>query len=525
MLGIMIDCSRNSVMNVQAVKGFVDMMVQMGYDTLMLYTEDTFEVNNEPYFGHMRGRYTKEELKELDAYCSAKGIELVSCIQTLAHLNSIFRWTKVYGRINDCDDILLVDVDRTYELIDHMFATISECFSSKLIHIGMDEAYKVGLGKHLDRFGYEERFDLINRHLHKVCDLADKYGMKPMIWSDMFCKLALNSGDYYGEASLEEIRKRANLPENICLMYWDYYSSDVSRYERMIQTNKAFDRHVMFAGGAWTWKGFAPDNGLSIMNTKAAVEACRNQGVTDMLFTVWGDDGGECSTLAVLPALFYTAELVRGNSDEASIKAKFEKIFGMGYEEFMLLDGAHTIGGVHDGNISKYLLYNDPFTGLMNYRIDGHENQYFEELTAKLRKVNPAKPFEQVFAYITALYDALSVKSELSNKTRQLYVSGDTIALHKLAEQEYVLAIEKIKHFHAVYQSFWFSENKPHGFDMQDIRLGGLLQRLEGCRARLLAFCAGELEHIPELEEEPLPGVDGGCWARTATPNVISHAV
>ena len=109
MLGVMIDCSRNAVMNPQTVKAFAQIIKKMGYNTLMLYTEDTYEVNNQPYFGHLRGRYTKDELKELDAFCNSIGIELVPCIQTLAHLNGMFRWQKEYDEINDCDDILLAE--------------------------------------------------------------------------------------------------------------------------------------------------------------------------------------------------------------------------------------------------------------------------------------------------------------------------------------------------------------------------------------------------------------------------------
>ncbi len=70
----------------------------MGYDTLMLYTEDTYEVDNQPFFGYKRGRYTKQELKEIDAYCISAGIELVPCIQMLAHLNCMFKWWDSFGK-------------------------------------------------------------------------------------------------------------------------------------------------------------------------------------------------------------------------------------------------------------------------------------------------------------------------------------------------------------------------------------------------------------------------------------------
>jgi ADP-ribosylglycohydrolase len=75
----------------------------MGYNTLMLYTEDTFEIEDEPYFGYMRGRYTKEELSEIDAFAASLGIEVIPCMQTLAHLPAALRWGKIPV---DYDDIM-----------------------------------------------------------------------------------------------------------------------------------------------------------------------------------------------------------------------------------------------------------------------------------------------------------------------------------------------------------------------------------------------------------------------------------
>lgn len=67
-------------MNVPAVKKWIDVTAAMGYNTLMLYTEDTYEVDGQPYFGYMRGRYSKAELRELDDYAAEKGMELIPCI-------------------------------------------------------------------------------------------------------------------------------------------------------------------------------------------------------------------------------------------------------------------------------------------------------------------------------------------------------------------------------------------------------------------------------------------------------------
>ena len=55
----------------------------MGYNTLYIYTEDTYEVEDLPYFGYLRGAYTKEEVNEIVEFASGFGIEIVPSIQTL----------------------------------------------------------------------------------------------------------------------------------------------------------------------------------------------------------------------------------------------------------------------------------------------------------------------------------------------------------------------------------------------------------------------------------------------------------
>ena len=78
-------------MRPETVKLWIDLSAAMGYNALMLYTEDTYEIFVEPYFGYGRGRYSVQELRELDDYAAAHGVELIPCIQTIAHLNTLKR--------------------------------------------------------------------------------------------------------------------------------------------------------------------------------------------------------------------------------------------------------------------------------------------------------------------------------------------------------------------------------------------------------------------------------------------------
>lgn len=51
--GTMLDCSRNSVLNVETIKKYIRIQAALGMNTMMLYTEDTYEVPEYPYFGRV----------------------------------------------------------------------------------------------------------------------------------------------------------------------------------------------------------------------------------------------------------------------------------------------------------------------------------------------------------------------------------------------------------------------------------------------------------------------------------------
>lgn len=322
--GLMLDCSRDAVRTVKTVKKLADIMQKLDFNTLMLYTEDTYEIDTQPYFGYLRGRYTKDELREIDAYCAEKGIELIPCIQTLAHLNGIVDW-EVYREITDCNDILLVGDSRVYGLIDDMLRNISETFTTKKIHIGMDEAWSLGLGKYLRQNGYTNPTEIMRFHLDKVSKIAEKYGLEPMMWSDMFFRV-VSDGYYIDDPSLIDDVIRKTVPENVTPVYWDYYSLDKTHYDKMMQAHKNFGKPFWFAGGLWTWKGFTPHNLFSVETSKTAIASCIDYGVENIFFTMWGDNGAETSPFAVLPSMYYVSSLLRGVNDEEEIKAGFKEL-------------------------------------------------------------------------------------------------------------------------------------------------------------------------------------------------------
>lgn len=517
-------------MKVEELKKFILVLKKMGYNCLQLYTEDTYEIEGEPQFGYRRGKYSKAELKEIDAFAAENGIELMPCIQTLAHLNAIFRYER-YQRINDVADILLADDEETYAFIEKMIATCAECFTSRNIHIGMDEAHMLGKGKYYERHGDKNRFDILLKHLMRVTEILKKYGFKPMMWSDMFFRL-VGGGYYHDKPIPAEVREK--VPQEMQLVYWDYYNENAELLDGMMESHLAFDRPVWLAGGAWTWSGFQSDNAKSFIQTKAFLASAQKYGVNNVLITMWGDNGGECSPYALLPSLMYAAECARGNFDLNQAKAKFESLFGEKWDDFLLCDFPCPKGVGEEGFELgvKELLYSDYFLSTFDCGVlgTGQEREVYRSLAERLEKAAAnSREYSYMFTSYAALCRVLSVKYDLGYLTREAYQKGDKKALAALIP-DYEKSLVLLEEFTAKYENMWFKEHKPHGFDVQDIRLGGIMQRTKSCMRRLKEYVDGKSDRIEELEEETVNFITGGkpdpehCGARCNQYTLIATA-
>ncbi len=493
--GPMFDCSRNAVLTVNVVKQLVDICADLGYKSFLLYTEDTYEVLDNPYFGYGRGRYSCEELKEIDRYTKEKGLEFIPCIQTLGHLTCIFKWA-VYDKLRDCHNILMPGEEGTYKLINDMFRTLSQCISTKTVNIGLDEAHMVGRGRYYDLHGDVDRTRLLVEHVAKVAEIADKYGFRISMWSDMFFRIA-SGGNYYDANVTVSDELKAMIPDNVDLIYWDYYSASVSHYVDMMRAHDKIKSGSWFAGVLGACRGFSPCNGSSIKNTKAAIESCIQEKVENVFLTSWGDDGGECSRFSFLPSLLFASETAKGNGDMGEIKKKFEEYFGISWDGFMLLD---LLNGDVRTNASKYLLYNDLFFGLVDTKISEDIGEQYGALIEKLDAYRSNSRFGYLFDTAHALCRVLEIKANLGQKTREVYQSRDKEALSRLLPIYKELST-RLKAFYEAFRTQWFKENKPFGFDVQDIRLGGLMTRVEHCTYMLTQYLNGEIEKIDELEE------------------------
>lgn len=501
--GSLIDCSRNAVMNMESLKKWIDMIADLGFNSLMVYTEDTYEVNGHPYFGYARGRYSKSEMKEMDAYARSRGVELIPYIQTLAHIEMIFRW-KDYAPIHDCDDILLCDDEKTYELVDSMFATLRECFSTHVVNVGMDEAKNMGRGKYYDLNGYSVHKELLLRHLNRVAEIAKKYDFEICMWSDMFFNLATGATNYFKPYAEADESVGELIPDNATLIYWDYYKRDKDDYTGMLKVHDKLKKGCWYTGGVWTWDGFSTQNKYSIEALKNNLESCRECGVENVFVACWGDGGAEASRFEALPALFFASEYVKGNKDMEDVKLRFEEKFGARFDDFMLFDQVMREETERFYlSPSKYLLYNDPFIGFLDTTIPESCKADYQEIADLTEPLIKNEKWGYLFESNNKLCKVIAAKCDIGIKIRKAYKENDKESLSEYADE-----LRKIKEliydFYLAFEKQWAKENKPYGFEVQDIRIGGLMTRVLHCANRLDAYVRGEVSEIAELEAEQL---------------------
>ena len=145
------------------------------------------------------------------------------------------------------------------KLIDKMIKFWSENLSSRRIHIGMDETQDLGRGKFMNRHGYENPFEIFNRHLGKVNAICLQHGLTPMIWSDMFFSMTNSKHEYYDYTSPFPAEVKRNMDKDVQLVYWDYCYSDCVTTDKFLERHRnELGKKTIFAGGIWTWNRLCP---------------------------------------------------------------------------------------------------------------------------------------------------------------------------------------------------------------------------------------------------------------------------
>lgn len=117
----------------------------------------------------------------------------------------------------------------------------------------------------------------MNKHLDRVLKICEKYDMKPMIWSDIYFRLATGGGYYRFDFEFPDWL-RDEIPD-VQIVYWDYYHDMVSTYDKMFAKHYELSDNITFAGIVGIYNSLLSSHDYVFSNSVAAIKSCLKQGV------------------------------------------------------------------------------------------------------------------------------------------------------------------------------------------------------------------------------------------------------
>ena len=518
-LATMVDASRCAVPTVNCMKKLIDRLAVMGYDMIMLYTEDTIKLENRPYFGYMRGAYTKEEIKAMDDYAFEFGIEMIPCLECYGHMEKYLIWQEA-APIKDSDRILLAREEKTFAFLEELISHVASCYRSKRIHIGMDEAHGMGRGAFLDKHGYVAPFEIFTEYMERLIAITDKYGLKPMMWSDMYFRNASSRNQYYDENVNIPREVAEKIPKNVQLVFW-HYGEQYHCDNYMLQKHMDLDRDIIFAGGLWGWIGHFPEHNYALESTKFSLDACRKNGVKEAIATIWSNDNAECDLFTNLYGLSFFAELCFDqNASDEKLNARFEASTGGSAKAF------YSMSYYHDDfkDVDKYPRYNyrffgkplfwqDIMEGLFDFQLkDRPMSGHYAARAQEMKELYESSTDEWKYLYDFAykVFDYLATKTQIAQTLVPTYKEGNKESLERIANVLLPLLKQKTIAVHEAHKAMWFENNKILGWSNLDVRYGGMAARCDTASYLIGRYVEGKDEKIEELEEprlyKPLSG-------------------
>ena len=144
----------------------------------------------------------------------------------------------------------------------------------------------------------------------------------------------------------------------------------------------------------------------------------------------------------------------------------------------------------------------DPLLSLFDDKINPNHDKFFAKQSKVLHNLAKRNnEYSYLYELESKLCKALSYKAKLNLTIKEAYDNKD-INKMSLCLKDVVNAIKAIKVFHDYYRSCWKKENKMMGFEVIDVRLGGVVSRLTYVKELLEEFIKNPSLVIEELEVE-----------------------
>jgi len=319
--GYMLDISRSRVPSMTRLRSLVRTLATLRFNQLQLYTEHTFA-----YLGHEEvwrdaSPITPGEVLELDRMCREHEIELVPNQQSFGHMH---RWL-VHERYRPLAEVpaglehafsrerepfALCPTDpKSLELVEGLYDQLLPHISSRLLNVGGDETFDLGLGRSKAECERRGKGRVYLDYLRALDERVRARGRRMQFWGDIV---------------LQHPELLAELPQQAIALEWGY--EEGHPFERNLAAFKASGLPFYVCPGTSSWQSFAGRTHNMLANLESAAAEGKRAGAQGFLVTDWGDRGHLQPPVASWPGLVASAALSWNASSAGAVRARLDEL-------------------------------------------------------------------------------------------------------------------------------------------------------------------------------------------------------
>lgn len=355
--GYMLDVSRDKVPTMESLYFLIDQLADWRINELQLYTEHTFAYRNHSVVWENASPLTAMEIRDLDAYCLKKGIDLVPNQNSFGHMEN---WLKhdEYLDLSECETdcktiwgtrkrtALAPTNPKSLELMQELYAELLPNFTSKYANIGGDETVELGLGKSKALSDDIGKGQVYLNFLKKLNTEIIKNGKQTQFWGD----IVLNHPELIKD-----------IPKNMIALVWGYDAT--YPFEENLAKFHEADLDFYVCPGTSSWRSEIGRNENAFINLKNGAIAGKKYEAKGYLIADWGDFGHFQPKSVSYATLVLGASYAWNYSEKALGNLEFllntyiyKDASGYTAKALLTLGNAYLKAGIPEGNANAFHL-------------------------------------------------------------------------------------------------------------------------------------------------------------------------
>ncbi len=306
--GVMLDVSRDRVPRMDFLRLLVDRLAEWKINELQLYFEHAFAYRDHERVWRGVDPFTPDEIRALDDYCHARGIELVPNQQSFGHLHHWLvhepyrSFAELPGGLlhpflaagsRTPEPFSLCPTDpRSLAFLGALYDELLPCFRSRELNVGLDETIDLGQGRSAEECRRKGRGRVYLDFLKSVHRLVAERGHRMHVWAD-------------GVLAHPELARE--VPKDAVACLWGYEADHPFEEETRILADAGLPFYVCPGTSSWQSIGGRLEN--MIANVRSAAQRGSERGALGLLVADWGDRGHLQPPVASWPGYLMAADV------------------------------------------------------------------------------------------------------------------------------------------------------------------------------------------------------------------------